>query len=154
MITINYLKEEEKAVNKTYRRFVEEYFKTSLVDEDWMEPDRYDQFSRLYECLNKDENAEFIADSLVDDEEPDNFSKIAQMNMAYDTITDKKFIVLLSGQSLTNRIVTACEKKQMYPEIAYRLRQCIWIYQLLIGDFGNFEEDWVMKISYYCDLQW
>lgn len=141
MITINYLKEEEKTVNKTYRRFVKEYLKMSLVGEEWMEPDRYDQFSMLYECLNKDENAEFIAGSLVDDEEPDNFSKIAQMNMAYDTITNREFIVLLSGQSLTNRIVKACEKKQMYPEIAYRLRQCIWIYQLLKGDVGEYEED-------------
>lgn len=141
MITINYLQEEEKVVNKTYRRFAKEYLITSLVGEDWMEPDRYDQFSMLYECLNKDENAEFIADSLVDDEELDNFSKIAQMNMAYDTITNREFIVLLSGVSLTNRIVTACEKKQMYPEIAYRLRQCIWIYQLLKGDVGEYEED-------------
>lgn len=141
MITINYLKEEEKTVNKTYRRFVKEYLKMSLVGEEWMEPDRYDQFSMLYECLNKDENAEFIAGSLVDDEEPDNFSKIAQMNMAYDTITNREFIVLLSGVSLTNRIVTACEKKQMYPEIAYRLRQCIWIYQLLKGDVCEYEED-------------
>lgn len=134
MITINYLKEEEKIVQKTYKEFARECLKISLLDTTWMSDERIEQQKRLKDCLNDYENSVFIAESVIDNDEPDNFSKIAQVNLAFETLVDNDFITLLSGQSLTNRIITACEKKYVYPELQYRIKQCIWIYKILMGD--------------------
>lgn len=130
MVEMNYLKEEEKTISKTFSKFAKELLLLTVDDEKWMTADRHVQFEALYDCLSDEENVEFISTSLVDND-LDNFTKMSQSLMAYVTITEKEFIALLSGQSLTNRIVSACDKKMIPPELVYRLKQCIWIYHMV-----------------------
>lgn len=141
MVLIRFMKEEKKLIDRTYQKFVIEDLKISLTGVGWMTMERSRQFSLLHECLKKTKNRQFIAESLVDSEEIDNFSKMAQWDLANETMLDERFIILLSGQSLTNRIIDACKNKKIHPGLVYRLKQCICVYQLLVRGFDDGEHD-------------
>lgn len=125
MFNIDFQKE-RKEVRRTYEKFFVERLKIFLSSERWMSEERQKQFKVLCDCIES--NKEFIAKSLVSDYHLDYFGQISEFGFATEILSDPIFIIMLSGQSLTNRIVEACEKGELYDALKYRIRQCIWIY--------------------------
>lgn len=137
MIDISFEGEDKKMLNKTFQRFSREYFDLSLFNTELMSDERLSQFVKLYSCLNDEKNREFIEESLVDLSD-ETFVKVAEVELIRKSIHDETFIILLSGQSLTNRVIKACRDKAMPEALKYRLRQCIWLYTVAAYMHGEF----------------
>lgn len=130
MIELNVREEENKTVDKTMKKFLREKIKVASSDDFPLGFERRKQYDILKKCLLNEDNKKFIVENIVNDGH-DNFTKIAEAWFADYAFSEPLFIFLLSGQSLTNRIVKACKEKKVYVELVYRLRQCIWIYSII-----------------------
>lgn len=121
--------EEMRMVVSTFKKFIKEDNKISYFEKEWMSEDRRKQYERLKECIKLPGNKQLLVDELMDKEEKDNFTKVSHEELLHSLFADDNFIVLLSGVSLTNRILKACEKGNVPFELQYRLKQCAWIYK-------------------------
>lgn len=130
-----YINREEKIVYNTLKKFEEEMFSVSCFNLEWMTESRRVQYEKLNHCLADYSNVEFLIQSLVDIESDDNFAKVSQIELLKSLFLDNKFIILISGQSLVNRIVCACEVRRMHTELKTRIKQCAWAYIVGCKDF-------------------
>lgn len=126
------IQEELRTVLRTLKSIDKTVYLTECFENEWMSQDRLKQYSRLRVCLSDKKNQELIVDSLIQDAES-NFAMVAGEVLLYSLLSNTMFIAAISGLSLTNRILKACEDEKVSASLAYRLKQCAWIYQTTVG---------------------
>jgi len=93
----------------------------------------YENAMRLKKVVQ--DNIQFLITSILNNESVDSVSIIAEYKMLSNVLLDSNFLWLLAKNSLTNRIIAGCEKKDLSKSVVYRIRECITAFELLNSDF-------------------
>lgn len=78
-----------------------------------------------------DENMDFILNCLVSKQYTDAVTFFAEYEYLHNALTNYYCVWLLAKNTLTNRIIKACNEKQMSDAIVYRIRECITAYSII-----------------------
>lgn len=136
MINIEVNENDYMVVRRTLTKFMNESFVISTLGIPVVSEERMIQFVKLKECLRKEKNKQFLIENLVNKGEKDPFTRVSQAEASYNALSSDFFVMLLSGQSLTNRVVKACENKKISNDLVNRLRQCIWVFFYVSDEFA------------------